>query len=244
VHRQLGVHVSKVRSCTLDVRVWEPSVVALFKLWGNEWSNRLWEGGGAPSAPSTTTSDGEEGGGGGGDGGGGGGGGGGDNGGGGGGGGSNGGGGGRGNGSAGGGGMRGVEGGVASSSEAELLPRKPKPTASLEEKSVYIRAKYVGRKFMSTVTDSGGSGGGGGGGWQGELDAAAAEGDVPRGMTALVLGVSEEETDGVAAAAVAARRGGIARALRAASELGHEAMVELLVQNGADVGAQAGLHIC
>jgi len=27
VHRQLGVHVSKVRSCTLDVKVWEPLVL-------------------------------------------------------------------------------------------------------------------------------------------------------------------------------------------------------------------------
>ena len=32
VHRQLGVHVSKVRSCTLDVRAWEPSVVAMFRV--------------------------------------------------------------------------------------------------------------------------------------------------------------------------------------------------------------------
>ena len=27
VHRQLGVHVSKVRSCTLDVKVWEEQVL-------------------------------------------------------------------------------------------------------------------------------------------------------------------------------------------------------------------------
>ena len=35
VHRQLGVHVSKVRSCVLDVRAWEPSVVSFFTRWGN-----------------------------------------------------------------------------------------------------------------------------------------------------------------------------------------------------------------
>ena len=44
VHRQLGVHVSKVRSCVLDVRAWEPSVVAFFTRWGNERHNRVFEG--------------------------------------------------------------------------------------------------------------------------------------------------------------------------------------------------------
>ena len=46
VHRQLGVHVSKVRSCVLDVRAWEPSVVSFFTRWGNERSNRVFEGAG------------------------------------------------------------------------------------------------------------------------------------------------------------------------------------------------------
>ena len=44
VHRQLGVHVSKVRSCVLDVRAWEPSVVSFFTRWGNERHNRVFEG--------------------------------------------------------------------------------------------------------------------------------------------------------------------------------------------------------
>ncbi|GJP59874.1 hypothetical protein CLOP_g15667 [Closterium sp. NIES-67] len=43
VHRNLGVHVSKVRSLTLDVRVWEAPVIALFKALGNEFANTVWE---------------------------------------------------------------------------------------------------------------------------------------------------------------------------------------------------------
>ena len=43
VHRQLGVQVSKVRSATLDVRAWEPSVMEFFKRWGNVEANRRWE---------------------------------------------------------------------------------------------------------------------------------------------------------------------------------------------------------
>ncbi|KAJ8569657.1 hypothetical protein K7X08_006234 [Anisodus acutangulus] len=43
VHRNLGVHVSKVRSLTLDVKVWEPSVIALFQSLGNAFANSVWE---------------------------------------------------------------------------------------------------------------------------------------------------------------------------------------------------------
>ncbi|XP_047095100.1 ADP-ribosylation factor GTPase-activating protein AGD3-like isoform X2 [Lolium rigidum] len=43
VHRNLGVHISKVRSLTLDVRVWEPSVINLFQSLGNMFVNRVWE---------------------------------------------------------------------------------------------------------------------------------------------------------------------------------------------------------
>ncbi|KAL6900707.1 hypothetical protein ACP4OV_005383 [Aristida adscensionis] len=43
VHRNLGVHISKVRSLTLDVRVWEPSVIKLFQSLGNMFVNSIWE---------------------------------------------------------------------------------------------------------------------------------------------------------------------------------------------------------
>ncbi|XP_039048981.1 ADP-ribosylation factor GTPase-activating protein AGD1-like isoform X2 [Hibiscus syriacus] len=43
VHRNLGVHVSKVRSLTLDVKVWEPSVLALLQSLGNIYVNSIWE---------------------------------------------------------------------------------------------------------------------------------------------------------------------------------------------------------
>ncbi|KAK9113346.1 hypothetical protein Syun_020143 [Stephania yunnanensis] len=43
VHRNLGVHISKVRSLTLDVKVWEPSVIALFQSLGNAYANTIWE---------------------------------------------------------------------------------------------------------------------------------------------------------------------------------------------------------
>ncbi|KAH7293159.1 hypothetical protein KP509_28G014600 [Ceratopteris richardii] len=44
VHRNLGVHISKVRSLTLDVKVWEPSVMELFQSLGNDFANSIWEG--------------------------------------------------------------------------------------------------------------------------------------------------------------------------------------------------------
>lgn len=43
VHRNLGVHISKVRSLTLDVKVWEPSVINLFQSLGNMYANSIWE---------------------------------------------------------------------------------------------------------------------------------------------------------------------------------------------------------
>uniref|UniRef100_A0A804PEZ1 Arf-GAP domain-containing protein n=1 Tax=Zea mays TaxID=4577 RepID=A0A804PEZ1_MAIZE len=43
VHRNLGVHISKVRSLTLDVGVWEPSVINLFQSLGNMFVNSIWE---------------------------------------------------------------------------------------------------------------------------------------------------------------------------------------------------------
>ncbi|KAK4436761.1 ADP-ribosylation factor GTPase-activating protein AGD3 [Sesamum alatum] len=44
IHRNLGVHISKVRSLTLDVKAWEPSVIALFQALGNVFVNSVWEG--------------------------------------------------------------------------------------------------------------------------------------------------------------------------------------------------------
>ncbi|XP_010492053.1 PREDICTED: ADP-ribosylation factor GTPase-activating protein AGD4-like [Camelina sativa] len=44
VHRNLGVHISKVRSLSLDVKVWEPTILDLFRNLGNVYCNSLWEG--------------------------------------------------------------------------------------------------------------------------------------------------------------------------------------------------------
>lgn len=43
IHRNLGVHISKVRSITLDVRVWEPTILDLFCALGNSYCNSVWE---------------------------------------------------------------------------------------------------------------------------------------------------------------------------------------------------------
>lgn len=43
VHRNLGVHISKVRSITLDVKVWEPTILDLFRTLGNDFCNSVWE---------------------------------------------------------------------------------------------------------------------------------------------------------------------------------------------------------
>ncbi|CAK9859996.1 unnamed protein product [Sphagnum jensenii] len=45
VHRNLGVQISKVRSLTLDVRVWEPSIISYFQSVGNAYANSIWEEG-------------------------------------------------------------------------------------------------------------------------------------------------------------------------------------------------------
>ncbi|KAJ3682307.1 hypothetical protein LUZ60_014880 [Juncus effusus] len=42
-HRNLGVHISKVRSLTLDVKVWDPVVIDLFQNLGNSFCNSVWE---------------------------------------------------------------------------------------------------------------------------------------------------------------------------------------------------------
>uniref|UniRef100_M1CXI4 Gcn4-complementing protein n=1 Tax=Solanum tuberosum TaxID=4113 RepID=M1CXI4_SOLTU len=43
IHQNLGVHISKVRSITLDVRIWEPTILDLFRTLGNSYYNSMWE---------------------------------------------------------------------------------------------------------------------------------------------------------------------------------------------------------
>ncbi|XP_062091517.1 ADP-ribosylation factor GTPase-activating protein AGD1-like isoform X2 [Humulus lupulus] len=43
VHRNLGVHISKVRSLTLDVKAWHNAVLTLFESLGNIYTNSIWE---------------------------------------------------------------------------------------------------------------------------------------------------------------------------------------------------------
>jgi Arf-GAP/coiled-coil/ANK repeat/PH domain-containing protein len=57
IHRQLGVHISKVRSLTLDTRAWEPPVVELFRQLGNAFASDVWEGGLAYGTPHAAAAD-------------------------------------------------------------------------------------------------------------------------------------------------------------------------------------------
>ncbi|KAK9066350.1 hypothetical protein SSX86_013673 [Deinandra increscens subsp. villosa] len=43
IHRNLGCHISKVRSLELDVKIWDPSVITLFQSLGNVFVNSIWE---------------------------------------------------------------------------------------------------------------------------------------------------------------------------------------------------------
>lgn len=43
IHRNMGVHISKIRSLSLDTRVWDDDMVVLFRLLGNEFVNEVWE---------------------------------------------------------------------------------------------------------------------------------------------------------------------------------------------------------
>ena len=56
------MHISKIRSLTLDVRVWEPNVLGLFQKLGNTTANQVWEGKLQPPKGSGGTDDGGRGG--------------------------------------------------------------------------------------------------------------------------------------------------------------------------------------
>lgn len=43
IHRKKGVHISKVRSLTLDVKVWDEAVVGMMERIGNNAANEAWE---------------------------------------------------------------------------------------------------------------------------------------------------------------------------------------------------------
>ena len=207
VHRQLGVHVSKVRSCTLDVRAWEPSVVDMFRKWGNARANALWEGGGVGAggdrvADEKGDGDGVT----------------------------------RGDGDGDGDGdvLRRVADGVDSSAnDASRPPTKPSATDSLDAKRAYITAKYVHRAYVSSPD--------GDYGWQSELASACATGDVALAMEAVARGADANGGGG-----------GPDRdlpLLHVAAEGGRDAVVEALLQNGADVRAKdaegrTALHAC
>ena len=193
VHRQLGVHISKVRSCTLDVRAWEPSVVAMFREWGNARANALWEGGGMDVGGDGVGGDGVR------------------------------------------------EGNVrgdgidlrANDDDASKPPTKPSATDSLDAKRAYITAKYVRRAYVSSPD--------GDYGWQSELASACATGDVASAMEAIARGAD-----------VNGGGGGFDRdlpLLHVAAEGGRDAVVEALLQNGADARAKdaegrTALHAC
>ncbi|KAK9825863.1 hypothetical protein WJX81_005479 [Elliptochloris bilobata] len=132
VHRRLGVHVSKVRSLTLDVRVWDGPVMALMAALGNAAANAVWEEAlrrvfaqadswvwaddsdddERPTTPTSLRSDSV--------------------------------------GGVGGGPARhGERGGLASSLEAEgFAHMKPRASDSLAAKELFIMAKYVEKRFL------------------------------------------------------------------------------------------------
>ena len=43
LHRELGVHLSKVRSLKMDTKVWTPALIQLMQELGNRRSNAFWE---------------------------------------------------------------------------------------------------------------------------------------------------------------------------------------------------------
>jgi Arf-GAP/coiled-coil/ANK repeat/PH domain-containing protein len=54
IHRNLGVHVSQVRSLTLDVEVWDDDLMRMMTGMGNETANSVWEANYRDSPPRPT----------------------------------------------------------------------------------------------------------------------------------------------------------------------------------------------
>ncbi|CAI5973794.1 unnamed protein product, partial [Closterium sp. NIES-65] len=215
VHRNLGVHRSKVRSLTLDVKVWTAPLVRLMAIVGNDFANSVWEqqlkdvqGGREGNAGSsghalTRVESGE------------------------------------------GEGedyiLLANDGGasmLASAAAAPAVVHKPADTDSLAVKEQYIHCKYVERRYQAPATDNPLTA-------LHHLQAAVASCDVRSAFRLLVTAPVDVNADvvGVVASTAPAgpgtTRGGAGRTgqrlLHVACERGDEAMVELLLLWGAVV---------
>ncbi|CAI5512604.1 unnamed protein product [Closterium sp. Naga37s-1] len=215
VHRNLGVHRSKVRSLTLDVKVWTAPLVRLMAIVGNDFANSVWEqqlkdvqggreGNAGSSGRALTRVEGEEG---------------------------------EGEDYI----LLANDGGVSMPALAAAAPaavHKPADTDSLAVKEHYIHCKYVERRYQAPATDNPLTA-------LHHLRAAVASCDVRSAFRLLVTAPVDVNADVVGAVASTApagpgiTRGGAGRTgqrlLHVACERGDEAMVELLLLWGAVV---------
>ncbi|CAI5517691.1 unnamed protein product, partial [Closterium sp. Naga37s-1] len=215
VHRNLGVHRSKVRSLTLDVKVWTAPLVRLMAIVGNDFANSVWgqqlkdvqggrEGNAGSSGRALTRVESGEG---------------------------------EGEDYI----LLANDGGasmLASAAAAPALVHKPADTDSLAVKEQYIHCKYVERRYQAPATDNPLTA-------LHHLQAAVASCDVRSAFRLLVTAPVDVNADvvGVVASTAPAgpgtTRGGAGRTgqrlLHVACERGDEAMVELLLLWGAVV---------